>query len=234
MTSPTEVLTRELLAKVFLKGDDIEVGALQAPLHLPPNTRVKYVDRFSKEKLYRHYPELANLPLVDVDVVDDGESLASFSDQSLDFVVANHFLEHCEDPIGTLSAFLRVIRPQGVVYAAVPDKRQSFDCDRPTTTLAHLLRDHREGPGVSRLSHFEEWARLVEPNIGRVYASDEDIRARANELHQMNYSIHFHNWEPNDFLQFIMYCISELSFPMDVEFFTLLGAEMIIILRRAA
>ena len=153
MTEAPCALSREFIAACHIRGDGIEVGALQAPLPLPPAARVKYVDRMANERLRAHYPELSGQPLVDVDVVDDGETLASFADASLDFVVANHFLEHCQDPIATFASFLRVLRPGGIVYAAVPDKRHTFTSDRATTTLEHLLRDHRDGPTTSRQTH---------------------------------------------------------------------------------
>ena len=80
---------------------------------------------------------------------------------SQDFIIANHFIEHTEDPIGTIKRFLTVLRPQGILYMAVPDKRFTFDLERPLTSLEHLLRDHTEGPEWSRESHFREWAQFV-------------------------------------------------------------------------
>src|SRR5690606_20635940 len=128
---------------------------------LPPGARVRYVDRLSTVDLRAQYPELAALPLVEVDVVDDGERLSRIADASLDFVVASHFLEHCEDPIGALLAFLRVLRPGGVLYLAVPEKRLcEFDVARPVTPLDHVIADHAEGPERSRRAHYLEWARL--------------------------------------------------------------------------
>ena len=58
--------------------------------------------------------------------------------------------------------------------------------------------------------------------------------ARADELDQMDYSIHFHNWEPADFLELMNHCVRELIFPMGVDLFTALGEEMIVVLRRTA
>jgi SAM-dependent methyltransferase len=97
------------------------------------------------QELREHYPELNGLPLEEVDILDDGERLGTISDGSLDFVIANHFLEHCKDPLLTLSYFARVLRPGGIVYLAVPDKRHTFDVDRPVTSLDNLFRDHTEG-----------------------------------------------------------------------------------------
>ena len=45
----------------------------------------------------------AQLEPYQVDVVDDGETLATVAGgDRQDFIVANHFLEHTENPIGTI------------------------------------------------------------------------------------------------------------------------------------
>lgn len=188
---------RELAGK-FLHGDGIEIGALHEPLEVPSGARVRYLDRLAPDALRQHYPELAGQPLVPVDIVDDGETLASIPDASLDFVIANHMLEHCENPVGAIRSHFRALRKGGVLYYAVPDKRYCFDAVRPLTTMAHFHQDDSEGPSGSRAAHFEEWARLV-MNIGDpVGASVEAARLR-----DMNYSIHFHVWDFDSFMDFV-------------------------------
>src|SRR5829696_632327 len=88
--------TRDDLAFRYLRGSGIEIGALYRPQRVPPTARVRYVDQASGEDLRRIYPEhdWVQAP----DVVDEGERLAKFADESLDFVIANHMLEHVEDP----------------------------------------------------------------------------------------------------------------------------------------
>jgi predicted SAM-dependent methyltransferase len=56
-----------------------------------------------------------------VDVVDDDERVSTIGDATQDLVIANHFLEHYEDPLGALGIMIRVLRPGGVLYLAVPD-----------------------------------------------------------------------------------------------------------------
>ena len=153
---------RKGLAQRFLKGDGLEIGALHLPLWLPDGARARYVDRYSREDLRREYPELRTHDLVEVDVVDDGETLATVADESADFVIANHFIEHTENPIRTLGRHAQVLKPGGVLYMAVPDKRFTFDRDRPVTPLEHMVADHANGAHHSRRVHYEEWARLVE------------------------------------------------------------------------
>ena len=134
-------IDRVTIARTYLRGNGIEIGALNAPLQLPLKARARYVDRLPVEELRRHYPELAAWKLVDVDVVDDGERLEKIEDGSQSFVTANHFLEHCQNPILALENMLRVVREGGIVYLAVPDKRYTFDRDRPVTSFEHLKRD---------------------------------------------------------------------------------------------
>ncbi|MCZ2342703.1 MAG: class I SAM-dependent methyltransferase [Bacteroidales bacterium] len=217
--------TRKRVAQKYLHGEGIEVGALHNPLPTPQSARVRFVDRMSVEDLRRQYPDLATLPLVPVDIVSDGETLSSVPDQSQDFVIGNHFLEHCEDPIGTLKNFLRVVRPGGVVYCAVPDKRFTFDRDRPLTTLEHLIADHQNGPAVSRRGHYEEYAEFVHDRH-----TPEDIQAMADHLIEIGYSIHYHVWTQREVLELLGW-LSRTE-PFDVELVLKNEGEVIAILRK--
>lgn len=223
--------TREAIAEVFLCGNGIEIGALHNPLCLPSKANVKYVDRMIKEKLQEHYPELHDLPLVDVDIVDDGELLTSISDESQDFVIANHFLEHSEDPIRTLKNLLRVVKKGGVVYLAVPNMTKTFDCNRVETSLAHIIMDHEQGPVTSRQAHYKEWVSQVEPHFGKTY-DGSSFDCRVEELMRQMYSIHFHCWSVSGFKKFLNYLYIECAFPFVVELFVDRGDEFVAILKK--
>jgi SAM-dependent methyltransferase len=133
---------RAELAARYVAGEGLEIGARNWPLAVPDTARVRYVDRMSVAELRSEYPELASETLTPVDVVDDGEALATISNGSLDFIVANHFLEHCENPIATIETHLTKLAPGGVLYYAVPDKRFTFDVNRPVTPLDHIVRGY--------------------------------------------------------------------------------------------
>lgn len=113
---PIYLDARTELASRFLSGEGLEIGGLHGPLEVPEHARVRYVDRLPVEELRRHYPELDDNELVRVDVIDDGERLTTIPDESQDFIVANGFLEHCEDPIGTIATHLRKVKPGGVLF----------------------------------------------------------------------------------------------------------------------
>jgi SAM-dependent methyltransferase len=219
-------MRRWRLARRHLRGSGLEIGALHSPLRVPSGVTVRYVDRMDRDALRRQYPELSGEDLVEVDVVDDGERLGSQADASADFIIANHFIEHTEDPLETLANHLRVLRPGGILYMAVPDRRRTFDAGRRPTLLEHLIQDHADGPSRSRQAHLEEWARLVE----RVPA--DRVQARARELDEQDYSIHFHVWNPWDFKALLEYAREEEQLPFAFEALEINGHEFIAVLRR--
>jgi predicted SAM-dependent methyltransferase len=218
---------RRELAERYLSGAGLEIGALHSPLPVPVGASVRYVDRMDVASLRRHYPELASKPLVEVDVIDDGETLATQPDGSVDFLIANHFIEHTQDPIGAIANHLRVLRPGGVIYMAVPDRERTFDELRAPTPFEHVLRDHRDGPAGSRRSHFEEWARWVD----RV--PEAEVAERGRELAELDYSIHFHVWTPAEFEAMLDGARREVGLEFELLERERNGIECIFILRRS-
>ena len=135
----------------------------------------------------------------EIHVVDEADRLATFADDSVDFVVASHVVEHLEDPLEALEQMLRITRPGGVLLLVVPDGRvYSFDAGRPRTTVEHVLLDTEEGPQVSRREHSWEWARLIE------HTSGDDVRQRVEEFAASDARHHFHVWELEGFLRLLV------------------------------
>jgi len=219
------LLNRFSLAFLYLRGEGIEVGALHNPLKVAPGARVRYVDRMSVSDLRRQYPELNGKKLVPVDMVADGEHLESIGDDSQDFVIANHFVEHCQNPLLAIENMLRVLRLEGVLYLALPDKRFTFDLDRPVTPLAHLIRDYEEGPQWSRRGHFEEWV----CHVNGVHDPLE-VQRQVEELLAKQYSIHYHAWTQLEMTEMLLHLRGH--FPFDIEVMLKYKNEVIYIVRK--
>jgi SAM-dependent methyltransferase len=205
---------RRRFAAPLVRGTGIEIGALHSPFPVPAGARVSYVDHLCTSRLREEYPELAHRPLVEVDIVDDGETLATLEDSTLDFVIASHFLEHCEDPIRAFKAHLRVLRDGGVWLLAIPDRRRGVDREREATPLEHLLEDHERGPVHSRAEHYRDWVRLVDLPLGNV--DPRELEERAAELLRRRYSIHFHCWTGDEFSEQLSQIIERFRLPADV------------------
>jgi predicted SAM-dependent methyltransferase len=218
---------RESIANMYIRGNGIEIGALHNPVRIPKSATVKYIDRMSIPGLRKQYPDLDSRKLVDVDIIDDGEQLAKISDSTQNFVIANHFLEHCQNPIGAISNMLRVLKNSGVLYLTIPDKRYTFDIDRPETSIEHLLRDYQEGPAWSKRQHLEEWTKYVNK-----LNDDAEIKQQISHLMNINYSIHYHVWTMSGILEIILAMKHELHFPFELELFVKHKDEVVIVLRK--
>jgi SAM-dependent methyltransferase len=236
---PPYLDARGTLAFHFLAGEGLEIGALHQPLTMPSHAHARYVDRMTSSELRREYPELAAWDLVDVDVVDDGETLATVPPESQDFIVANHFLEHTENPIGTIETHLGKLKPGGVLFYAVPDKRYTFDFRRPVTPIEHMVEDYENGPEGSRNQHYREWAGLVideeSPSVGTAEqaASPEWVEEKAKALEDAGYSIHMHVWTQAEFLGLMLACRERFGEGFDIEATARSAIEYIVVLRKA-
>jgi SAM-dependent methyltransferase len=229
MPVPDDILAnRQRIAAAYLTGKGAEIGALDAPTPLPREAQARYVDFRTVAELAAQYPSLDAQRFVPVDLVDNGERLDKIEDASLDFLVANHMLEHCENPLGTLRNHVRKIRPGGWLFYAMPDMRSCFDVVRPLTPFAHLVADEIDGGKASRLGHYLEWAKLVN-GIGDATAAAENARLNI----EFGFSIHFHVWDANSWLEFLCRAREHLGNLFETRHFELAGPEMISVLRRS-
>jgi SAM-dependent methyltransferase len=191
-----ELLTRHL--KPGWAG--IEIGACHQPIPLPPDIRIQYVDRLSQEALTQAY---RNSPTPLNHVVDDGETLLKFRDSSQHFVLTSHVLEHAKDPIGMLETWMRVLKPGGIIAAAVPLKDECFDRHRQAVSLDHLLDCHLDPFDAD--AHYREYLSKVDNLTGD--ALEAAIRLNI----ETDYNIHFHAFNEASWDQ-LFACVCGLSF----------------------
>jgi predicted SAM-dependent methyltransferase len=205
--------TRRLLSYKYIRGSGIEIGALHMPLPLPPHAKIKYVDYIPVHKLREQYPELKELPLVKVGIVDNGERLTKVKNSSVDFIIANHFLEHCQDPIGTILNFYKKLRPGGILYMAIPDKRYTFDMYRPLTGYKHLIEEYKLYPSKKfYVPHTREIVKLTEGVEDKAA-----IESRVKDLVDMKYSIHHHVWTQKELVEFFYETSKRFSLDLEIQ-----------------
>jgi SAM-dependent methyltransferase len=220
--------TRAYVASYVLHGSGIEIGAANAPVAVPGNVSVKYMDRYTREELKQRHPDLVRPETVATDIVGDGENLTALPDASQDFVIANHVVEHCEDPIGTIEGFCRVLRPDGVIFLAIPDKRESIiDQRRPLTTIDHLIQDHELGASYSRRGHYLEFVEFVERKTGL------ELYTEAYALDASSRTLHFHVWTAETFLEFMSAIISRYRLPIRLVLSIVNSVELLVVFRKA-
>ena len=63
-----------------------------------------------------------------------------------DWIAASHVIEHVPDVIGWLSTLHGLLKPDGIVFLVVPDKRFTFDRFRRLTDMTDFVIAHEEKP----------------------------------------------------------------------------------------
>jgi SAM-dependent methyltransferase len=204
-TLRSSLTMREYMA-AGLKGIGLEVGAGASPFPVPLHCRVLFGDRIPHEQLVAElYPGQREFELVRPDLLTDFDDFDGVADESLDFIVGCHVIEHVFDPIGTLVNAHRKLRPGGQLLLVVPDMARTFDRDRPLTTLDHLLLDHRSPDSMRDRGHYEEFYRLA------FTTPDSELPGKVAHEFGRRGDLHVHVWNYEVFGELVDYVDRELA-----------------------
>lgn len=144
------------LAHEYLDGlKGLEIGG---SVHNPFGLDTKNVDYTVEENQYKKLEKKFVGQALTVDIVAPGDAIP-LPDESQDFVVSAHVIEHFPDPIKALKEWYRLIRPGGYIFMIVPHKERTFDKDRPRTGLQELI-DCYEGRIIRKPNpddHYSVW-----------------------------------------------------------------------------
>ncbi|MCJ2101249.1 methyltransferase domain-containing protein [Methylobacterium sp. E-046] len=162
--------TQRLLRSLPRDARLVEVGPSFAPLAPKRegwNTFV--IDHASRDDLVAKYTAhhgVDTTRIEEVDFVWQGGSLADAvpADQhgTFDAFIASHVIEHTTDVVTFLQAAETLIRPDGVIILAVPDKRKCFDFYRhPSTTGDALAAFLEKRARHDTRTHFESVMRTI-------------------------------------------------------------------------
>lgn len=146
------------LAHKYLDGlAGVEIGgSAHNPFNIPGCKNVDFTDdpntRFKKmeiESCGKYLP---------VDIVAFGDNLP-FDDNSLDYVVSSHVIEHFKNPLKALREWYRVIKVNGYIFIICPHKMRTTDINKPRTTLRELIKRDEEGIDLSEdiHTHYNFW-----------------------------------------------------------------------------
>jgi SAM-dependent methyltransferase/uncharacterized protein YbaR (Trm112 family) len=128
----------------------------------------------------------------------------------LDYLCSSHVLEHLVDPIAGLLEWQRVLRPDGLLYLVVPDKRFTFDEPRALTPSAHIVEDFHHMATETEREHVREfiydtdWNRL-QPAVAAEEVADRQkilFGAYIKDIENGNpVDIHHHTFTPDSLVE---------------------------------
>lgn len=143
------------LAHQYLDGlTGIEIGGAA---HNPFNLNTKNVDYTDDmETIFKKGEEEFYGKKMPVDIVANGDDLPLEND-SQDFVISSHVIEHFYNPIKAIREWLRVVKTGGYVFMIVPHKDRTFDKDRELTTIREFEERFNNEPEVDLHQHWSVW-----------------------------------------------------------------------------
>jgi len=121
----------------------------------------------------------------------EGSNLTPVADQTYDFVLSCHNLEHFANPVKALYEWKRVLRPGGALVLVLPYYRNTFDHRRTPTPVANMLDDYARNTGEDDLSHLPEVLALHDLTRDPAAGSPAEFERRSRDNFN-NRCLHHH------------------------------------------
>jgi SAM-dependent methyltransferase len=162
----------------------LEIGALASPVlgakANKTNTNLFYLDHLSTRGLkdkYQNDPSVNIDEIVEVDFVcPDGDIIKSVKGKKFDYVIASHVIEHAPNFLKFLSNIFDVLKPGGFAFFVIPDKRFTFDLNRPLTSFGNVLENYLSyavKPSVGAV--YDHFSTAIKLDAGKVWTGTVDL-----------------------------------------------------------
>jgi SAM-dependent methyltransferase len=139
----------------------------------------------------------------------DASDLSSIADQSYDFILSSHNLEHFANPVKALMEWKRVTRPGGALILILPNYRRTFDHLRTPTAVDHMFEDFARNTGEDDLTHVAEVMEKHDLSIDPGVESAEAFRLRTlDNVH--NRCLHHHVFDQANSRELLTRCGMEV------------------------
>jgi len=124
-------------------------------------------------------------------LIREATDLKGIENESYDFVISSHVLEHVANPLKALFEWKRVLKGGGALLLVCPHKECTFDHNRPVTKLSYLIQDYENKVDESDLSHLPEILKHHDLSMDPGAGTFEDFVARSKDNFK-NRCLHHH------------------------------------------
>lgn len=143
-----------------------------------------------------------------IQYIRDATDLSGIPTNHYDFVLASHVIEHIANPFKALLEWRRILRPGGFLMIIAPFKNATFDHQRQTDRIEHLIKDYRSQTTEEDLSHLEEILRLHDLSRDPPAGNIDSFRIRSKNNFE-NRGLHHHVYDQE--LLYYMYLCLDLN-----------------------
>jgi len=152
--------------------------------------------------------------------ITEASDLSKIKNESYDFVLSCHSLEHVANVMKAINEWRRVLKKDGKLILVLPDKRFTFDHNRPYTTFEHLLNDYKNNVDEHDDTHFDEIIQLHDISIDQGANSKDELQKRT-EQNFVNRCVHHHVFNQQLVKELLTHCGFELMHQQEVLSFHL-------------
>lgn len=200
---PVKSKSYSLIKKIIMKGKGMEVGGTSAVFSskgiIPIYPYIKSLDNcnfayntiwegeINKDAKY-HYDTSHE---AGKQYVLEATDLHEIESESYDFFLSSHMIEHTANPIKAIKEWMRVVKVNGYLILLIPHKDGTFDHNRPTTSLDHLIHDYTYNVTEEDLTHMEEILKLHDLKLDPEAGSPEEFLERSRK-NFINRCFHHH------------------------------------------
>lgn len=127
--------------------------------------------------------------------ISEASELENVKNNSYDFLLSCHSLEHIANPLKALKTWSEVLKTGATIVLVLPDRNYTFDINRPYTTFEHLIQDYENNTSETDSTHFEEVIKLHEsgkdpnPQIPREFAKRVENNYAIRYVHHHVFSL---------------------------------------------
>ena len=136
--------SKQLRSIVAEGGFGLEIGPSTNPI-FPKSEgfNVEVLDWTTATALRQKYSDM-NMDISrieEVDYVSEGRSIEDVVPrrEEYDFIFSSHAIEHVTDLVSHMRSCDKLLKPDGILAMAIPDKRYTFDTLRATSTVGQVL-----------------------------------------------------------------------------------------------
>ena len=98
-------------------------------------------------------------------VCGNGDIIEAVNGSKFDYVVASHVIEHTPNLLKFLTDIYEILEPDGQCLLIIPDKRFTFDHNRPVTTFGVILENFLTGATFPRVSAvYDHFSKAINAN----------------------------------------------------------------------
>ncbi|WP_276503921.1 methyltransferase domain-containing protein [Terrimonas pollutisoli] len=183
-----------------LSGSGIEFGAASNPFPCSIHAIIEYADffdNFSEDSPYFNNNTYTN-EFVRCKYQTGIEDMSGIADQSKDFLILCHVIEHVRNPLLAIEKAWTKLKPNGNLVLLVPHKELTFDSARDLTTLDHLILDYKRPLRERDFLHFVEF-------YEKAFVSANPYKRAVTEFNNKYSDIHYHTWNEDSFLEMVNY-----------------------------